>query len=222
MNAQERYEKFVLPDDVAKVSVVSDTKIANAVSITVEREDHTVGNLLRHQLHRGHRRQLCARMLWQLRVRRRIDVRTRRLGRRRILQAHQCLRRGRGSRVRPARCVRAHRILPARLLYVRLQLQRRILSDGTRLRAVDRLSRVCAVRGDAAHLAGGPGLQLCERLQARRASCSLTECVRGYRVRRVSGALPNFSDTAQEPPRFAGALLAHTSPRGLHWTRRRS
>lgn len=52
MNAQERYEKFVLPDDVAKVSVVSDTKIANAVSITVEREDHTVGNLLRHQLHR--------------------------------------------------------------------------------------------------------------------------------------------------------------------------
>merc|ERR1711924_151390 len=52
MNAQERYEKFVLPDDVDKVSVVKDTKIENAVAITVEREDHTIGNLVRHELHR--------------------------------------------------------------------------------------------------------------------------------------------------------------------------
>ena len=38
MNAQERYDKFVLPDDVDKVTVVKDTKIENAVAITVERE----------------------------------------------------------------------------------------------------------------------------------------------------------------------------------------
>ncbi|UPR03232.1 DNA-directed RNA polymerase [Chloropicon primus] len=48
MNAQERYDKFVLPDDVDKVTVVKDTKIENAVAITVERE----GNLVRHELHR--------------------------------------------------------------------------------------------------------------------------------------------------------------------------
>ena len=52
MNAQERYEKFVLPDGVSKVSVEKDSKIKNALSITVEREDHTIGNLVRYQLHR--------------------------------------------------------------------------------------------------------------------------------------------------------------------------
>ena len=52
MNAQERYEKFVLPEDVNKVSVEKDPKITNAIAITVEREDHTIGNLVRHQLHR--------------------------------------------------------------------------------------------------------------------------------------------------------------------------
>ncbi|WZN65379.1 subunit Rpb11 of DNA-directed RNA polymerase II [Chloropicon roscoffensis] len=52
MNAQERYEKFVLPDDAHKVTVVKDEKVENAVAITVEREDHTIGNLIRHELHR--------------------------------------------------------------------------------------------------------------------------------------------------------------------------
>uniref|UniRef100_A0A804PJQ7 DNA-directed RNA polymerase RBP11-like dimerisation domain-containing protein n=1 Tax=Zea mays TaxID=4577 RepID=A0A804PJQ7_MAIZE len=47
MNAPDRYERFVVPEGTKK-----DTKIVNAASFTVEREDHTVGNILRMQLHR--------------------------------------------------------------------------------------------------------------------------------------------------------------------------
>uniref|UniRef100_A0A6M2FDN4 DNA-directed RNA polymerase RBP11-like dimerisation domain-containing protein n=1 Tax=Populus davidiana TaxID=266767 RepID=A0A6M2FDN4_9ROSI len=36
----------------ARVSYERDTKIINAASFTVEREDHTIGNILRMQLHR--------------------------------------------------------------------------------------------------------------------------------------------------------------------------
>ncbi|KAL2460128.1 DNA-directed RNA polymerase II [Abeliophyllum distichum] len=52
MNAPDRYERFVVPEGVAKVSYERDTKIINAASFTIEREDHTVGNILRMQLHR--------------------------------------------------------------------------------------------------------------------------------------------------------------------------
>ena len=55
MNAQERYEKFVLPDDAHKVTVVKDEKVENAVAITVEREDHTIGNLIRHVQFAGYK-----------------------------------------------------------------------------------------------------------------------------------------------------------------------
>lgn len=51
-NAPDRYEKFVLPDGVKKLSFDRDTKVPNAGTFTVQREDHTVGNLLRMQLHR--------------------------------------------------------------------------------------------------------------------------------------------------------------------------
>ncbi|OAY39995.1 DNA-directed RNA polymerases II, IV and V subunit 11 isoform X1 [Manihot esculenta] len=37
---------------LARVSYEGDTKIINAASFTVEREDHTIGNILRMQLHR--------------------------------------------------------------------------------------------------------------------------------------------------------------------------
>ncbi|XP_021728512.1 DNA-directed RNA polymerases II, IV and V subunit 11-like isoform X2 [Chenopodium quinoa] len=43
MNAPDRYERFVVPEGVKKV--------LNA-SFTIEREDHTIGNILRMQLHR--------------------------------------------------------------------------------------------------------------------------------------------------------------------------
>ncbi|KAL5983652.1 hypothetical protein ACLOJK_017742 [Asimina triloba] len=52
MNAPDRYERFVVPEGVKKVSYERDTKIINAASFTVEREDHTIGNILRMQLHR--------------------------------------------------------------------------------------------------------------------------------------------------------------------------
>ncbi|KAJ3673845.1 hypothetical protein LUZ60_005837 [Juncus effusus] len=52
MNAPDRYERFVVPEGTKKVSYERDTKIANAASFTVEREDHTIGNIVRMQLHR--------------------------------------------------------------------------------------------------------------------------------------------------------------------------
>ncbi|KAL9832086.1 putative DNA-directed RNA polymerase [Arabidopsis thaliana] len=52
MNAPERYERFVVPEGTKKVSYDRDTKIINAASFTVEREDHTIGNIVRMQLHR--------------------------------------------------------------------------------------------------------------------------------------------------------------------------
>ncbi|KAG0485833.1 hypothetical protein HPP92_009912, partial [Vanilla planifolia] len=52
MNAPDRYERFVVPEGTKKVSYERDTKIVNAGSFSVEREDHTIGNILRMQLHR--------------------------------------------------------------------------------------------------------------------------------------------------------------------------
>ncbi|KAK4709293.1 hypothetical protein AABB24_018976 [Solanum stoloniferum] len=52
MNAPDRYERFVVPEGVKKVSYERDTKIMNAATFTVEREDHTIGNIVRMQLHR--------------------------------------------------------------------------------------------------------------------------------------------------------------------------
>ncbi|XP_059291804.1 DNA-directed RNA polymerases II, IV and V subunit 11-like [Lycium ferocissimum] len=42
-----RYERFVVPEGVKKVSYERDTKIMNAATFTVEREDHTIGNIVR-------------------------------------------------------------------------------------------------------------------------------------------------------------------------------
>ncbi|KAL1923407.1 uncharacterized protein VTP21DRAFT_8387 [Calcarisporiella thermophila] len=50
MNAPDRFELFVLPDGVKKVNVEYDQKISNAASFTIQKEDHTLGNLLRAQL----------------------------------------------------------------------------------------------------------------------------------------------------------------------------
>lgn len=47
MNAPDRYERFVVPEGTKKVSYERDTKIINAASFTVEREDHTIGNIVR-------------------------------------------------------------------------------------------------------------------------------------------------------------------------------
>ncbi|KAK9830372.1 hypothetical protein WJX72_011365 [[Myrmecia] bisecta] len=52
MNAPDRYEKFVVPDGLKKVAYERDTKVPNAATFTLQREDHTMGNLIRMQLHR--------------------------------------------------------------------------------------------------------------------------------------------------------------------------
>ncbi|KAK9720708.1 DNA-directed RNA polymerase II core subunit [Basidiobolus ranarum] len=50
MNAPDRFELFILPEGVKKVSVEPDTKIPNAATITIQKEDHTLANILRFQL----------------------------------------------------------------------------------------------------------------------------------------------------------------------------
>ncbi|KAF9363335.1 MAG: DNA-directed RNA polymerase [Benniella sp.] len=50
MNAPDRFELFVLPDGVRKLTITPDTKIPNAASFKVEKEDHTLANMLRMQL----------------------------------------------------------------------------------------------------------------------------------------------------------------------------
>ncbi|KAI8470296.1 MAG: DNA-directed RNA polymerase [Monoraphidium minutum] len=52
MNQPDRYERFVLPEHLKKLEYVADTKLENAGTYTIEREDHTLGNLVRMQLHR--------------------------------------------------------------------------------------------------------------------------------------------------------------------------
>ncbi|KAL2609112.1 hypothetical protein R1flu_027685 [Riccia fluitans] len=52
MNAPDRYERFVVPEGMKKVSYERDQKIMNAATFTVQREDHTIGNVIRMQLHR--------------------------------------------------------------------------------------------------------------------------------------------------------------------------
>ncbi|KAJ7269929.1 DNA-directed RNA polymerase [Mycena rebaudengoi] len=50
MNAPPRYELFVLEDHEAALEVTEDTKIPNAATFKIVKQDHTVGNMLRAQL----------------------------------------------------------------------------------------------------------------------------------------------------------------------------
>ncbi|KAK9468847.1 DNA-directed RNA polymerase [Lipomyces arxii] len=50
MNQPDRFELFLLPDGVKKLQVTPDSRIPNTINIKFEREDHTLGNLLRSQL----------------------------------------------------------------------------------------------------------------------------------------------------------------------------
>jgi DNA-directed RNA polymerase II subunit RPB11 len=47
MNAPTLYDRFILPEGQRKVTFVADTKVASAGTFTVQREDHTLGNLIR-------------------------------------------------------------------------------------------------------------------------------------------------------------------------------
>lgn len=50
MNAPERFELFVIPEGRKKVAIEMDTKMLNTATYIVEREDHTLGNVLCRQL----------------------------------------------------------------------------------------------------------------------------------------------------------------------------
>lgn len=50
MNAPSAFDAFLLLDGTAKVSMEKDTKVRNAAVFKVEKEDHTLGNMIRMQL----------------------------------------------------------------------------------------------------------------------------------------------------------------------------
>ncbi|KAF9480579.1 RBP11-like subunits of RNA polymerase [Pholiota conissans] len=50
MNAPARHESYVLDDGEKAVEVIEDTKIPNAATIKIVKQDHTLGNMLRAQL----------------------------------------------------------------------------------------------------------------------------------------------------------------------------
>ncbi|XP_063716063.1 DNA-directed RNA polymerase II subunit RPB11-like [Symsagittifera roscoffensis] len=50
MNAPPSFESFLLHDGEKKLIVQKDTKVPNAAHFTLNREDHTVGNLITNQL----------------------------------------------------------------------------------------------------------------------------------------------------------------------------
>jgi len=50
MNAPDRFELFVLGEGQKKLTITPDTKLPNAATFVFQKEDHTVGNMLRMQL----------------------------------------------------------------------------------------------------------------------------------------------------------------------------
>lgn len=50
MNVPERFELFVLSEGVKKVTSIPETKVLNCTTFKIQREDHTLGNLLCRQL----------------------------------------------------------------------------------------------------------------------------------------------------------------------------
>lgn len=50
MNAPPTFESFLLHDGEKKIVKELDTKVPNAALFTVNKEDHTIGNMIRNQL----------------------------------------------------------------------------------------------------------------------------------------------------------------------------
>ncbi|KAK3760915.1 hypothetical protein RRG08_042130 [Elysia crispata] len=50
MNAPSTFESFLLFEGEKKISIEKDTKVPNAALFTVNKEDHTLGNLITTQL----------------------------------------------------------------------------------------------------------------------------------------------------------------------------
>ncbi|KAJ2656663.1 DNA-directed RNA polymerase II core subunit [Coemansia sp. RSA 1200] len=50
MNAPERFEMFLLPEGARKIEITKDPKMPNCLLFRIQREDHTVANVLRYRL----------------------------------------------------------------------------------------------------------------------------------------------------------------------------
>ncbi|KAM7006373.1 DNA-directed RNA polymerase II subunit RPB11-a isoform 1-T1 [Tautogolabrus adspersus] len=50
MNAPPAFESFLLFEGEKKISITKDTKVPNACLFTLNKEDHTLGNIIRAQL----------------------------------------------------------------------------------------------------------------------------------------------------------------------------
>ncbi|CAL8114316.1 unnamed protein product [Orchesella dallaii] len=50
MNAPAPFESFILFDEEKKIIIEPETKVPNAAMITINKEDHTLGNMIRCQL----------------------------------------------------------------------------------------------------------------------------------------------------------------------------
>ncbi|XP_017773284.1 PREDICTED: DNA-directed RNA polymerase II subunit RPB11 [Nicrophorus vespilloides] len=50
MNAPPTFESFLLYDGEKKITCEQDTKVPNAAIFTINKEDHTLGNMIRNQL----------------------------------------------------------------------------------------------------------------------------------------------------------------------------
>ena len=50
MNAPPTFETFLLFDGEKKITREQDTKVPNAAVFTINKEDHTLGNMIRQQL----------------------------------------------------------------------------------------------------------------------------------------------------------------------------
>ncbi|KAJ1944747.1 DNA-directed RNA polymerase II core subunit [Linderina macrospora] len=50
MNAPERFEMFVLPEGAKKIDIIKDSKMPNCIQFNIQKEDHTIANILRYKL----------------------------------------------------------------------------------------------------------------------------------------------------------------------------
>ncbi|KAI9295847.1 DNA-directed RNA polymerase II subunit RPB11-like protein [Neoconidiobolus thromboides FSU 785] len=54
MNAPDRFESFILPDGAKKLEAVKTISgVKNSMIFRIEREDHTLGNMIRTELHKN-------------------------------------------------------------------------------------------------------------------------------------------------------------------------
>ncbi|KAG8766275.1 DNA-directed RNA polymerase II core subunit [Ceratobasidium sp. 428] len=51
MNAPNRFEMFTLADGERLIEVTEDTKIPNAATVKIVKQDHTLANMLRASVH---------------------------------------------------------------------------------------------------------------------------------------------------------------------------